>query len=98
MNRTAIYCGGEARGRWRLPATSHPCKGKCGTNSGKSSGLSGKFALGNSRESSDFPEGKSDDSRKFGGQIFQTTLRTFHCFSDFRIKKVKILRPRLPLG
>ena len=32
------------------------------------------------------------------GQIFQTTLRTFHCLSDFGIKTVKNMRPRVALG
>ena len=31
-------------------------------------------------------------------QICQTTLKTFRCFPDFWIKKIKIIRPRLTLG
>ena len=50
-------------------------------NSGTSEGLSGKFALGWSL-------------RTFWRQTFhfQKALRTFHCFSDFWIEIVKMLR------
>ena len=29
------------------------------------------------------------------GKFFRQSLRTFHCFSNFRIQTVKIMRPRL---
>ena len=64
------------------------------------SGCLEKFALGNSRESSDFPDGRSpkgesSDPRELPWAIF---FKTFHCLSDFLIKKVKIMRPRLAPG
>ena len=57
-------------------------------------------ALGNSQESSDFPEdrspkGKSDDLTEFCGQIFQTIPEDFPLLSDFWIETVKIMRPRI---
>ena len=32
------------------------------------------------------------------GKLFQKTLRIFHCFSDFRIKIVKMMRSRVAIG
>ena len=72
---------------------------KSGTNSEKSVGVVCKIiALGNSLESSDFPlgrspEGKCDDMRNI--PLANFSVVTFHCFSDFWIKTVKIMRTRL---
>ena len=40
----------------------------------------------------------SGKSAVLPGNLFQTTLRTFHCFSDFWIKTVKNMRPTVALG
>ena len=42
------------------------------------------------------PSGKSDDPRKFPrANISRQPLQTFHCLSDFWIKTVKNIRPRV---
>ena len=68
------------------------------------SGCLEKVALGNSRGSSDFPEGRSPDGmsdypREFPRATFsRQPLWTFHCLSEFWIKTVKNMRARVALG